>query len=76
MYFTYYHKPNYLTSHLRSVLHYDRTYPFLRDTIKNYCMTQGIFDTKSRYKKIHKSEINEWKNWLRDHYQYKLSQTK
>nr|QGQ61679.1 hypothetical chloroplast RF1 [Dioscorea persimilis] len=61
---------------LRSILHYDRTYPFLRDTIKNYCMTQGIFDTKSRYKKIHKSEINEWKNWLRDHYQYKLSQTK
>ncbi|KAH7670745.1 hypothetical protein IHE45_10G048200 [Dioscorea alata] len=38
---------------LRSILQCDRTYPFLRDTIKNYCMTQGIFDTKSRYEKIH-----------------------
>nr|YP_009228821.1 Ycf1 [Metanarthecium luteoviride]ALS19929.1 Ycf1 [Metanarthecium luteoviride] len=62
--------------HLRSLLEYRRTYPFLRDKIKDYCMTQGIFDTKSRYKKINKSGMNEWKNWLKVHYQYNLSQTK
>nr|YP_009449837.1 hypothetical chloroplast RF1 [Tacca leontopetaloides]YP_009449851.1 hypothetical chloroplast RF1 [Tacca leontopetaloides]ANA91365.1 hypothetical chloroplast RF1 [Tacca leontopetaloides]ANA91379.1 hypothetical chloroplast RF1 [Tacca leontopetaloides] len=62
--------------HLRSVLQYDGTYPFLGDTIKDYCMARGIFDVKSRYKKIPKSGMNEWKNWLKGHYQYNLSQTK
>nr|AEX94028.1 hypothetical chloroplast RF19 [Eriospermum cervicorne] len=62
--------------HLRSVLQYHHTYPFLRDIIKNYCMTRGIFDSKSGHKKIHKSGMNKWKNWLRGYYQYNLSQTK
>nr|AFM83351.1 hypothetical chloroplast RF19 [Kingia australis] len=62
--------------HFRSVLQYTETYPFLRKKIKDYCMTQGIFDFKSRDKKIHKSGMNEWKNWLKNHYQYNLSQTK
>nr|YP_007476106.1 hypothetical chloroplast RF19 [Dasypogon bromeliifolius]AGE93171.1 hypothetical chloroplast RF19 [Dasypogon bromeliifolius] len=62
--------------HFRSVLQYPETYPFLRKKIKDYCMTQGIFDCKSRDKKIHKSGMNEWKNWLKSHYQYNLSQTK
>nr|CUS18688.1 hypothetical protein ycf1 [Asparagus officinalis] len=62
--------------HLRSVLQYQGTYPFLSDIIKNYCTTRGIFDSKPRYKKIHKSGMNKWKNWLRSHYQYNLSQTK
>nr|YP_010146810.1 hypothetical chloroplast RF1 [Dioscorea quinquelobata]QQP01040.1 hypothetical chloroplast RF1 [Dioscorea quinquelobata] len=62
--------------HLRSVLHDNGTYPFLGNTIKDYCVARGIFDTKSRYKRIHKSGINEWKNWLKGHYQYNLSQTK
>nr|YP_009335476.1 hypothetical chloroplast RF19 [Oziroe biflora]AEX94021.1 hypothetical chloroplast RF19 [Oziroe biflora]APO12534.1 hypothetical chloroplast RF19 [Oziroe biflora] len=62
--------------HLRSVLQYHDTYPFLRDTIKNYCTTQGIFYSNPRYKKIHNSGMNKWKNWLKGHYQYNLSQTK
>uniref|UniRef100_UPI0030022937 hypothetical chloroplast RF19 n=1 Tax=Aspidistra yunwuensis TaxID=2917581 RepID=UPI0030022937 len=62
--------------HLKSVLQYHHTYPFLRDIIKNYCTTRGIFDSKSRQKKIHKSGMNKWKNWLRGHYQYNLSHTK
>nr|AGE93256.1 hypothetical chloroplast RF19 [Calectasia narragara] len=62
--------------HFRSVLQYPETYPFLRKKIKDYCMTQGIFDCKSRDKKIYKSGMNEWKNWLKSHYQYNLSQTK
>nr|YP_009440902.1 hypothetical chloroplast protein ycf1 [Japonolirion osense]CUS18857.1 hypothetical chloroplast protein ycf1 [Japonolirion osense] len=62
--------------HLGSVLKYHRAYPFLRDRIKDSCMTRGIFDAKSRNNKIHKSGMNEWKNWLKGHYQYNLSQTK
>nr|AEX94034.1 hypothetical chloroplast RF19 [Androstephium coeruleum] len=61
--------------HLISVLQYHGTYPFLRDIIKNYCTTRGIFDSKPRHKKIHKSGMNKWKNWLKGHYQYNLSQT-
>nr|YP_010170144.1 hypothetical chloroplast RF19 [Euterpe edulis]QRZ59966.1 hypothetical chloroplast RF19 [Euterpe edulis] len=62
--------------HLRSVLQYTRTHSFIKDKIKDYCMTRGIFDSKSKQKKIYKSEKNEWKNWLKGHYQYNLSQTK
>nr|AEX94031.1 hypothetical chloroplast RF19 [Ruscus aculeatus] len=62
--------------HLKSVLQYHHTYPFLRDIIKNYCTTRGIFDSKPRQKKMHKSGIHKWKNWLKGHYQYNLSQTK
>nr|AEX94039.1 hypothetical chloroplast RF19 [Triteleia hyacinthina] len=61
--------------HMISVLQYHGTYPFLRDRIKNYCTTQGIFGSKPRHKKIHKSGMNKWKNWLKEHYQYYLSQT-
>nr|YP_007475677.1 hypothetical chloroplast RF19 [Heliconia collinsiana]AGE92742.1 hypothetical chloroplast RF19 [Heliconia collinsiana] len=64
--------------HLRSVLQYrdHGTYPFIKDKIKYYCMTRGIFDSKSRHKKINKSGMNEWKNWLKGHYQFNLSQSK
>nr|AEX94017.1 hypothetical chloroplast RF19 [Bowiea volubilis] len=62
--------------HLRSVLQYHSTYPFLKDIIKNYCTTRGIFDSNPRHKKIHKSRMNKWKNWLKGHYQYNLSQTR
>nr|WGM70606.1 hypothetical protein RF1 [Syagrus coronata] len=62
--------------HLRSVLQYTRTHSFIKDKIKDYCMTRGIFDSKSKQKKIDKSGKNEWENWLKGHYQYNLSQTK
>jgi len=62
--------------HLKSLLQYHRTYPFIKDKIKDYCITRGIFDSKSRHKKVDKSGIIEWKNWLKGHYQYNLSQTK
>nr|YP_009335052.1 hypothetical chloroplast RF19 [Hesperocallis undulata]APO12110.1 hypothetical chloroplast RF19 [Hesperocallis undulata] len=62
--------------HLRSVLQYHGTHPFLRDIIKNFCTTQGILNSKPRHKKIHKYGMNKWKIWLRGHYQYNLSQTK
>nr|YP_011035784.1 hypothetical protein Ycf1 [Stromanthe sanguinea]WRI60096.1 hypothetical protein Ycf1 [Stromanthe sanguinea] len=62
--------------HLKPVLKYRGTYPFIKDKIKYFCMTQGIFDSKSRHKKINKSGMNEWKNWLKGHYPYNLSQSK
>nr|AHA13240.1 hypothetical chloroplast RF19 [Thaumatococcus daniellii] len=64
--------------HLKSVLQYHGTYPFIKikDKMKYFCMTQGIFDSKSRHKKINKSGMNEWKNWLKGHYPYNLSQSK
>nr|YP_009864213.1 hypothetical chloroplast RF1 [Petermannia cirrosa]QKE32208.1 hypothetical chloroplast RF1 [Petermannia cirrosa] len=62
--------------HLRSVLQDHGTHHYLRDEIKDYCITRGIFDYGSRHKKIQKFGMNEWKNWLRGHYQYNISQTK
>ena len=57
---------------LRSLLQYHETYPFIKDQIKDFC--RGIFDSKSSHKKMTKSQL--WKNWLRGHYQYNLSQNK
>nr|YP_009582575.1 Ycf1 [Alstroemeria hybrid cultivar]QBK84197.1 Ycf1 [Alstroemeria hybrid cultivar] len=61
--------------HLGSALPNYGTHHCLRDKIKNYCITRGIFDYGSRHKKILKSGMNEWKNWLKGHYQYNLSQS-
>nr|YP_010923470.1 putative chloroplast RF19 [Iris lortetii]WJZ51798.1 putative chloroplast RF19 [Iris lortetii] len=61
--------------HLKSVFQYHDTYPFLRDRIKDYCMIQGILDSKLRHKKI-KTKENKWKNWLGAHFQYNFSHTK
>nr|YP_009535729.1 Ycf1 [Apostasia shenzhenica]AYJ83745.1 Ycf1 [Apostasia shenzhenica]QGW13160.1 hypothetical chloroplast RF1 [Apostasia shenzhenica] len=58
-------------SHLRPVFQYQGRYPFFKDKLKDYCMIYGIFDSKSRNKKIH---TYEWKNWLKGHYQYDFSQ--
>ena len=62
--------------YLKSVLQYHGTSLFLKDRIKDFCVTRGIFDSKSKHKKMKKSGMNEWKNWLKGHYQYNLSQTK
>nr|AIY56241.1 Ycf1 [Neuwiedia zollingeri var. singapureana] len=63
---------------LRPVLQYQGRYPFFKDKLKDYCMKYGIFDSKSRHKKIHTYTyvMTEWKNWLKGHYQYDLSQKK
>nr|YP_009863929.1 hypothetical chloroplast RF1 [Androcymbium greuterocymbium]QKE31260.1 hypothetical chloroplast RF1 [Androcymbium greuterocymbium] len=60
---------------LRSVLQDHGAHHYLRDIIKDYYITLGIFDYASRHKKMKKSEINEWKNCLKGHSQYNLSQT-
>nr|YP_009759290.1 Ycf1 [Spathiphyllum patulinervum]QIQ48490.1 Ycf1 [Spathiphyllum patulinervum] len=61
--------------YLKSVLQYHGIHLFLKDRIKDYCGTRGLFDSKPKYKKVYKSGMNEWKNWLKSHYQYNLSQT-
>nr|YP_010984244.1 hypothetical protein RF1 [Hydrangea hirsuta]WOK77714.1 hypothetical protein RF1 [Hydrangea hirsuta] len=59
---------------LRSVLQYHGTSFFLKTGIKNFFGTQGIFHSELNHKKLRNSGINQWKNWLRGHYQYNLSQ--
>nr|YP_010228005.1 Ycf1 [Platanthera japonica]AVM10649.2 Ycf1 [Platanthera japonica] len=64
--------------HLRPILQYQgnsRLFIF-KDKFKDFCMVHGIFHPKSRYEKIHTYVMNEWKNWLKGHYQYDLSKKK
>nr|QFV19046.1 hypothetical chloroplast RF1 [Callianthemum alatavicum] len=64
--------------HLKSVFQYHATIPFIKDRIKDFIGTQGIFHSESRHKKLSYFGMNEWKSWLmcNDHYQYDLSQTR
>nr|YP_009419549.1 hypothetical chloroplast RF1 [Sladenia celastrifolia]ASM46141.1 hypothetical chloroplast RF1 [Sladenia celastrifolia] len=59
---------------LRSILQYHGTSLFLKTSIKDYFGTQGVIHSELRHKKLRNSVINQWKNWLRGHYQYNLSQ--
>nr|YP_010689209.1 hypothetical chloroplast RF1 [Exbucklandia tonkinensis]WBR74226.1 hypothetical chloroplast RF1 [Exbucklandia tonkinensis]WQM21744.1 hypothetical chloroplast RF1 [Exbucklandia tonkinensis] len=59
---------------LRSVLQYHGTSLFLKNEIKDYFGAQGISHSELRHKKLRNSGMNQWKNWLRGHYQYDLSQ--
>uniref|UniRef100_A0AAU6W8T8 Protein TIC 214 n=1 Tax=Coelogyne cootesii TaxID=2511900 RepID=A0AAU6W8T8_9ASPA len=61
---------------LRPVLQYQGSSPFFKENLKDYCMIHGIFNSKSRHNKIYTYVMNEWKNWLKGHYQYDLSQKK
>nr|YP_010129893.1 hypothetical protein Ycf1 [Arisarum simorrhinum]YP_010129905.1 Ycf1 [Arisarum simorrhinum]QKJ80400.1 hypothetical protein Ycf1 [Arisarum simorrhinum]QKJ80412.1 Ycf1 [Arisarum simorrhinum] len=61
--------------YLKSVLQYHGIRLFLKDRIKDYCGTRGLFDSNPKHKKFYKSGMNKWKNWLKNHYQYNLSQS-
>nr|BBN51160.1 hypothetical chloroplast RF1 [Bulbophyllum disciflorum] len=63
----------YKLNKLRPVLKYQESYPFFKDNLKDYCMIHGIFNS---HNKINTYVMNEWKNWLKGHYQYDLSQKK
>nr|QHE65543.1 hypothetical chloroplast RF1 [Peganum harmala]QWC55091.1 hypothetical chloroplast RF1 [Peganum nigellastrum] len=60
-------------SNFRSVLQYYGTSLFLKNEIKNDFQKQGIFYSELRHKPFCNFRINQWKNWLRGHYQYDLS---
>nr|WCH58615.1 hypothetical protein RF1 [Chunia bucklandioides] len=59
---------------LRSVLQYHGTSLFLKNEIKDYFGAHGISHSKLRHKKLRNSGMNQWKNGLRGHSQYDLSQ--
>nr|QZF76528.1 hypothetical chloroplast RF19 [Ehretia dicksonii] len=59
---------------LRSVLQYQGTSFFLKTEIKDSFGTLRIFQPELRHKKLKNYGMNHWKNWLRGHYQYDLSQ--
>nr|YP_010498584.1 hypothetical chloroplast RF1 [Tournefortia montana] len=61
-------------SKLRSVFQYQGTSFFLKTEIKDSFGTLGIFQPELRHKKLKNYRMNQWKNWLRVHYQYDLSQ--
>nr|YP_009376427.1 hypothetical chloroplast RF1 [Diplostephium crypteriophyllum]ARH07078.1 hypothetical chloroplast RF1 [Diplostephium crypteriophyllum] len=59
---------------VRSILQYNGPSFFLKNEIKDFFGRQGIFDSEIRHKKLPNYGMNPWKNWLRGHYQYDLSQ--
>nr|QHH23897.1 hypothetical chloroplast RF19 [Rosularia alpestris] len=58
---------------LRSALQYQETYLFTKDKIKNNFGLQEVFDSELTDKKLLTSGITQWKGWLQNHYQSKIS---
>nr|AEX58511.1 hypothetical chloroplast RF19 [Theobroma grandiflorum] len=64
------------------ILQYHGTSLFLKNEIKDYFEEQGKYHSRLRHhyglrhKSFWHSGMNEWKNWLRGHYQYDLSQSR
>nr|YP_009898894.1 Ycf1.2 [Malcolmia maritima]QKK45702.1 Ycf1.2 [Malcolmia maritima] len=61
-------------SKLKAVLEYNIciTSFFVKNQIKVFFQKQGIFHYELKNKTFLNSEVNQWKNWLRSHYQYNL----
>nr|QLD96745.1 Ycf1 [Doniophyton anomalum] len=59
---------------LRSLLQYNGPSFFLKTEIKDFFGSQEILHSELRHKKLPNFGMNEWKNWLRGHYEYDLSQ--
>nr|QKK49930.1 Ycf1.2 [Stenopetalum lineare] len=63
-------------SKLKAVLEYNIciTSFFVKNQIKVFFQEQGICDYELKNQTFLNSEVNQWKNWLRSHYQYNLPQ--
>lgn len=61
---------------LKSILQYHGASVFIKASIKSFFGTQGIIHSKLKPKKLTNSGMNQWKNWLKGHYQYDVSQIK
>nr|YP_009752469.1 Ycf1 protein [Trichosanthes tricuspidata]QIT04865.1 Ycf1 protein [Trichosanthes tricuspidata] len=63
-------------SKLRPVFHYHGTSLFLKNEIQDYFVevvgAQEILHSDLKQKNLQNSGMNQWKNWLRGHYQYDL----
>nr|YP_010620520.1 hypothetical chloroplast RF1 [Kirganelia reticulata]WAX37581.1 hypothetical chloroplast RF1 [Kirganelia reticulata] len=56
---------------LRSVLQYHGAPLFLKNEIKDFFGNQGLFHYELKDKSVRNFGTNQWKNWLKGHYQYK-----
>nr|WAX37665.1 hypothetical chloroplast RF1 [Emblica urinaria] len=56
---------------LRSVLQHHGAPFFLKNEIKDFFGNQGLFHYELKDKSLRNSGTNQWKNWLKGHYQYK-----
>nr|QZR91684.1 hypothetical protein [Emblica officinalis] len=56
---------------LRSILQYHGAPLFLKNEIKDFFGNQGLFHYELKDKSVRNSGTNQWKNWLKGHYQYK-----
>ncbi|XP_057998110.1 protein TIC 214-like [Hevea brasiliensis] len=54
---------------LKSIFEYHSL--FLKNEIKDFFIAQGLFNSELKNKNFRNSVMNQWKNWLRSHYQYK-----
>nr|YP_009540690.1 hypothetical protein [Ricotia lunaria]AYQ22700.1 hypothetical protein [Ricotia lunaria] len=63
-------------SKLKTVIEYSIciTAFFVKKQIKDFFQEQGIFHYELKDQTFFNSEVNQWKNWLRSHYQYNLPQ--
>nr|YP_010962777.1 hypothetical protein RF1 [Senna marilandica]WNI02317.1 hypothetical protein RF1 [Senna marilandica] len=62
---------NLYKSKFRSVFEYHGTPLLLKNEIKDYFFkVQGISHSKLKHKNPPNSVMNQWKNWLKGHYQY------
>lgn len=59
---------------VRSVVQYQRIPLFLKSLIKDSFEIQGMIHSKLANKQLPSYETNQWKNWLKGHCQYHLSQ--
>nr|YP_010546973.1 Ycf1 protein [Rosa acicularis]UYI30925.1 Ycf1 protein [Rosa acicularis] len=66
---------NFYFYKLKPVFQYNGAAPFIKTEIKDYFVgTQELFHSQLRHKNRQNSGINQWTNWLRNHYQYDISQ--
>uniref|UniRef100_A0AAU6N1C5 Protein TIC 214 n=1 Tax=Argentina polyphylla TaxID=3121460 RepID=A0AAU6N1C5_9ROSA len=59
---------------LKSIFQYNEAAPFIKNEIKGYFVgTQEILLSQLKHKIHQNSGINQWTNWLKNHYQYDIS---
>nr|QIQ27654.1 hypothetical chloroplast RF19 [Diodia virginiana] len=61
---------------LRSVFHNRETLFFLKTEIKNFFERKGLMHSELSRNKFTKCGMDQWKGWLKEHYQYDLSPTR
>nr|WOC30747.1 hypothetical chloroplast RF1 [Thymus quinquecostatus] len=65
-----------ISNSVKSVVQYQKIPPFLKPKIKDSFERQGMVNSKLANKKLPGYETNQWKIWLKGHFQYHLSQTR